>query len=74
MKTKRKTFYIEKLLKEHKWSKSWLARYMWITHQAVNQFFNSWAITMWTRIKYSQAFNECFWCDFSENKLFSLVD
>lgn len=75
MKTKnRKRFNIEILLKEVPWGKTEFGRVMNNTFQAINQFFNLWARNIWTQIKYTKAFNECFETNYSRKFLFSKED
>ncbi len=74
MNNKKKTFLIEKLLKEVRWSKSELASTMWISQSAINHFFSTWARTLGSQKKYTEAFNRCFETNYSYKELFSLVD
>jgi lipoate synthase len=70
----RKIFKIEKLLKDVRGSKSELARVMWVTPTAIEQFLKTWARTVWKQIQYTEAFNKCFETEFSYKILFSKND
>lgn len=63
-------YRIEDLLAEVRWSKSLLAKELWVTPSAVSIFFSKWARTLSKQIKHTEAFNRVFETDYSHRYLF----
>lgn len=66
-------FYIQELL-NFRWAKADFCKELNITQSAVNQFFNTWARTLWKRKEYTEAFNKCSETTYSYRELFNLVN
>lgn len=66
-------FLIEDFLNNSRWSKSKLARNMWLSRSAIGQYLRRWAQTIWKREEYSNCFNKMFWTDYTIEYLFKKV-
>lgn len=68
-----KKYRIEEFLAEVRWSKTQLAKELWVTPSAVSIFFNKGARTLSKQMKHTEAFNRLFETNYSYRYLFEVL-